>query len=443
MSQQNPSRSRPAVSAPAALGLIALLASAQSARAETKLAFGGAGWMGFGTIVSTEYKAGGNDIEGRPMISSGAQVVLAAELNDQLAIQAGVGAGGGHALSGSVANNGGYAPFGVGPYVAQANVTWHGWKGEGGGLFLRGGLFAYDYARENQNLGLYLLRGPVYPGFVLSGFETKHVLPVANFLGLQLHHEAGAFSHDLLLQVETEFYPFYDLSPAYVASYRFGSAFRIGAGVNFHHLIPVDPSLTTDTVSMRWIDRSVTPNDTVQLSAKGVKLMANAALDLKALFGGMDALGPEDLKLYTEVALFGIRNDKVDKDLYGGYGDRMPKMVGFNLPTFRLLDRLALEVEHYSAPFADDLALFNHVAGNRPTVIPKDPDSSVTKDDFKWSIYASKVVQNHIKISVQAASDHFRPGVFTGYGDNNPPRSEAIAFRPQDWYWMGKIAYFF
>ncbi|HLP41126.1 MAG TPA: hypothetical protein VK465_06435, partial [Fibrobacteria bacterium] len=418
------------------------LCHAQSVIAETKMKFGGAGWLGYGSIVSTQYKAGDNDIEGKTLISSGAQVVLAAEVNERVDIQAGVGAGGGHTLAGTFSNFGGYAPFSVGPYIAQANFTLHGKKEEDGALFLRGGLFAYDYAKENQNLGLYLLRGPVYPGFVLSGFETKHVLPVANFLGLQVHHRISGFRQDFLIQVETEFYPYYDISPAYVASYQPGSAFRIGAGVNFHHYIPVDPSLTTDTLTSRWVDTLTTPYDTVQLSAKGVKVMANAMVDLKALFGGMDALGPEDLKIYGEAALFGIRNEKVDKRLYGGYGNRMPKMIGINLPTFKLLDRLAFEVEHYSAPFADNLELFNH-AGKKPTPIPLDPDTSITKDDFKWSLYGSKVFQNHIKVSLQVASDHFRPGVFTGYGDNNPARSEAVLFRPQDWYWMSKVAYFF
>lgn len=415
---------------------------AESALAEATLSLSGAGWMSYGSIVSTQYKAAGNNIEGRPMISSGAQILLSTAVNEKLAIEAGVGAAGGHNISGTT-NNGGYAPYGVGPYVAQANFTIDMSGAKDKSLFLRGGLFAYDYARENQNLGLYLLRGPVYPGFVLSGFETKHVLPVANFLGLQFRYATESFTHDFLVQVESEFYPFYDISPAYVATYRAGNWMRIGAGVNFYHLIPVDPELTTDTTSMKFIDTKVTPNDTIQLSAKGIKLMVNATLDIKELFGGIEGLGPEDLKLYSEVALFGIRNDNVDKELYGSYANRMPKMIGFNLPTFMLLDRLAFEIEHYSAPFADDLALFNHTAGNRPSPIPKDRDSTITKDDFKWSVYASKVLHNHIKISLQAASDHFRPGIFTGYGDNNPPRSEAIAFRPQDWYWMGKIAYFF
>lgn len=443
--------------------VMALAAFTQIAFAEgPSLAFGAAGWMGYGSIVSSSDTVDGNDYSGKPMISSGAQILLQSQLNENLGIQVGVGAGGGHQLVGSVKTKGGYSPFGVGPYVAQGNFTYNFWKEEGARLFARGGLFAYDYAQDNQNLGLYLLRGPVYPGFLLSGFETKHVLPVANTLGLQVHHETGGFQQDLLIQVETEFYPYYDISPAYVASYRAGSAFRIGGGINLYHLIPVDPVLTTDTTSMRRVDNSGPVPDTVQLSAKGIKLMVNAGLDFKALFGGEGALGPEDLKLYGEVALLGLgglmrddfhffgdpikyrkNNKKVYEDLYGPLSQRMPVMVGFNLPTFKLLDRLSLEIEHYGAPFSDNLALFNHWKATRPSPIPLDPDSSITRDNLKWSLYGSKVFQSHIKVSLQVASDHFRPGTFTGYGDNNPPGSEAILFRPSEWYWMSKVAYFF
>jgi hypothetical protein len=263
------------------------------------------------------------------------------------------------------------------------------------------------------------------------------------------------------MMVETEFYPFYDVSPVYIATLQPGSAFRLSAGINFHHLIPVDPDLTTDTTSMRYVDTTGGIQDTVQLSAKGIKLMMNGSLDLKALFGMEDALGPEDLKIYGEVALIGLggafRDDihfgsaprlkknskRAYEQLYGPLSQRMPVMFGINLPTFKLLDRLAFEVEHYGAPFKDDLAMFNHTKARRPGVIPLDVDSAITRDNLKWSLYGSKVIQNHIKISVQAASDHFRPGIFTGYGDNNPPKSTAVLFRPQDWYWMTKIAYFF
>jgi hypothetical protein len=445
-------------------GAFLALATVQPVHADegSGMRLGAAGWLGYGSIAASIDTGKDYDIVGKPMISNGAQVLLQMMPSENLEIQAGIGAGGGHRLAASLKTVGGYAPYGVGPYVAQANFTYHGWKEDESALFFRGGLFSFDYAKENQNLGLYLLRGPVYPGFLISGFETKHVLPVANTLGLHFHHRSGIFQQDVLLMVETDFYPYYDISPVYIATVQPGSAFRMSAGINFHHLIPVDPELTTDTVSMRYVDASGPVPDTVQLSAKGIKLMMNASLDLKALFGFGDALGQEDLKIYGEAAVIGLggimrddfyfggaprlkKNSKtVYEGLYGPISQRMPVMFGINLPTFKFLDRLAFEVQHYGAPFKDDLEMFEATKSVPPPgVIPLDPDSSITRDNIKWSLYGSKVIHNHIKISVQAASDHFRPGIFTGYGDNYPPKSTAVLFRPQDWYWMTKIAYFF
>jgi hypothetical protein len=53
------------------------------------------------------------------------------------------------------------------------------------------------------------------------------------------------------------------------------------------------------------------------------------------------------------------------------------------------------------------------------------------------------VVSGHVKISAQAASDHYRPGIFTGYGEAAPPKNEVPFFSPSDWYWMTKLAFFF
>lgn len=443
--------------------LLAGLASWAAAGDGAKLRIGGAGWMGYGSIMASSYDTtGGADIVGKPLISSGAQVLLEARPGENLDIQAGLGAGGGHVLAFSLGNSGGYSPYGVGPYVAQANFSYHFDRGEESATFLRAGLFDFDYAKENQDLGLYLLRGPVYPGYLISGFETKHVLPVANTLGLQFHHRSGAFQQDALLQVETEFYPFYDVSPVYLAGFQ-GGAFRIGGGINFYHLIPVDPDLTTDTTRFRYLDTTnPAAPDTIQLSAKGIKLMANGMVDMKALFGGMESLGSEDLKIYGEVGVIGLgglfRDDinfgstpkykknskKAYDDLYGPISQRMPMMIGINLPAFKLLDRLAVEMEHYGAPFKDDITkITSHTSSNVQSVMPQDPDSAISADDIRWSVYASKVIQNHIKVSLQIASDHYRPGLFVGYGDNAPPSTEAVLSRPKDWYVMTKIAYFF
>ncbi|MDQ3001344.1 MAG: hypothetical protein M3Y08_08795 [Fibrobacterota bacterium] len=411
--------------------------------AANALQFSGAGWMQYGSITTSSDTVAGDDPTGRPLINLGAQFALTANPSEKLRIEIGLGAAAGHFLAANRNRQGGYAPFEVGPYVSNGNFKYSLWDEEHAKLSFRGGLFPFDYNPDAQNLGLYLLRGPVYPGYVLSGFETKYVLPVANTFGFNLHHKSGGFSHDFLFLFETDFFPYWDMSPAYVASYA-TKAFRIGAGVNFYHLIPIDKQLTTDKTKI-YVDTVPAVDDTTVISYQGTKVMATAAIDFKALFsaGGEDGIfGAEDLKLYGEAALIGFDNGSAHKALYGTYANRMPIMVGFNFPTFKILDRLSLEVESYKAKFKDDINGYN--AYGKPTPIPFGRlDTAYTEDDIKWSLYGSKVIKSHIKISVQAASDHYRPGIFKGYGDNNPPARQAIFYKPSEWYWVTKVAYFF
>ena len=423
-----------------ALGLMAGIPSTTFAADTKGPMLSGAGWTQFGMIGNSTDTTQGKKLNGRSIIQSGAQIGLEYEASDKFKVQAGLGTVMNHFLAVTAEKSGGYAQINISPYVAEANFTYSAWDEDATKLSFRGGFFPYDYVPDAQNLGLYLLRGPVYPGYVMSGFETKYVMPVANMLGFQVHHQAGSFQHDLLFNIESDFYPYYDISPAYIASYKVGSALRIGAGANFYHLISVDKRITTDK-KIFYVDTLA--KDTTTIPFKGTKLMANFSLDIKALLGSEGAFGPEDLKLYGEAALFGLDNGKAYKALYGSYAHRMPMMAGFNIPMFKILDRLSLEVEYYGATFKDDLHNYNHTSGDQPVPFPVADTVKYTKDDLKWSLYGSKVLINHIKLSFQVASDHFRPGIFNGYGDNNPPGSEAVLLSPKEWYWETKMAFFF
>ena len=117
--------------------------------------------------------------------------------------------------------------------------------------------------------------------------------------------------------------------------------------------------------------------------------------------------------------------------------------LGGLVPMFNMLDQLSVEAEWYGAMFRDDLT--NYVietigSGKQLTPIPvASTDVSGARDNWKWSIYASKVVQKHLKLSLQFANDHFRPGGSTYLNATG----EAAFSTPKDWYWMGKAAYFF
>jgi len=428
---------------------------------------GAAGWMNYniiGNSSDTGNFAARSDLNGRSSLSVGAQISLSTKPSERLDLSAALGVAGGNTMPIATTVNSGYTPSGVDVYVASAQFTYLFQNSEKSRISLTGGLFSYDYNPDVKNLGLYLLRGPVYPGILISGFETKYVLPVANMLGLQLHHEMGGFKHDLLLSSEMEFYPFFDLSPAYVASYQVHPAFRIGAGVNFYHLIPVDSKLTSGvhgSAYQQWqyADPSDTAGgkvpDTTKLSYNGTKVMANASFDPKPLFGGAGWLGSEDLKLYGEVALIGLDNSDAYKKIYGDYLHRMPVMVGFNLPVFKQLDHLSLEVEWYGSRNEDNLEGYRIVGESQPVspyptnwkLDPKTENHYLARrsirDNWKWSLHGARMVQQHVSVSFQVANDHYRPGLFDGYADSNPPHRNAVLVTPKDWYLSTKLAYFF
>ncbi len=429
------------------------------------ITFNGLGWVQYGYVVQSTDTAK-NNYNGNSVQTTGAQISLRAKISEKFQGAVGLGALENHLLAGQSAR--GIVPLTVTPYIAEANFTYSFWNEGASLLTLRGGLFPYDYNPDVRNLGLYLLRGPVHPGILLSGFETKAVLPIANTLGFQLHHEMGNFQQDFILNSETDLYPFYDISPAYVANYRPMPALRLGAGVNLYRFIPIESKLTSPeyfSPNGRDQDPGGTPpyhpyrraytyvdtvaHDTTFISFAGIKLMANASFDPKPLFGNPRVLGAEDLKIYGEVALLGLENDKAYKDIYGDYLHRMPVMMGFNIPAFHFLDNLSLEMEWYGAKFRDDLWRYQTGRSFYPSPLPVsnssydpvsvfDPEKNVKRDNWKWSLYGAKTIQRHFKISFQLANDHFRPG-----GVVASPSQESILSTPTDWYWMTKIAYFF
>jgi hypothetical protein len=423
--------------------LVSLLGAA-GVHAQGETTFSGAGWIQYGHIVnSSEQTNVYSDYSNRGLHGSGAQLTLKHRFSSRLDGSFGLGAASGHFLSGSASGpKGGYSPSGVSPYVAEANISWSAWRNESQAVTLRAGFFPYNYNRDVKNLGLYLLRGPVYPGVLISGFETKHVLPVANMLGLQLRHQAGGFTQDLLLNSETEFAPYFDLSLAYLASYDFAGAFRVGAGVNFYHLVPIDGKITRGEV---WAPPGSVVQTTETVGFAGQKVMANASFDPKAFTGDFGLLGPADLRLYGEVALIGLDTDSLHNALYGDlFKHRMPVMVGFNLPAFKLLDFLSIEVQWYGSKIRDDLTGYNTTSGGRPSPLPvASADSNLTRDNIKWSLNGARMLGSHVRLSFQFANDHLRPGTYAGDGDNNPPGREAVLITPKDWYSSLKLAYFF
>ena len=138
--------------------------------------------------------------------------------------------------------------------------------------------------------------------------------------------------------------------------------------------------------------------------------MGRLSFDLKKLFDS-DAFGPNDLKLYTEVAVLGLKDYPL---FYEDISERIPVMFGFNVPCFKLLDLLAVQFEHFNSPYLNDHLSLG--CGNvaipdfRQNVHFSDNEYyDVTKDDnLTWSILCKKTILPGVSLSGQFARDHYR-----------------------------------
>jgi hypothetical protein len=84
---------------------------------------------------------------------------------------------------------------------------------------------------------------------------------------------------------------------------------------------------------------------------------------------------------------------------------------------------------------------------NRTPPAPGEPAASSLNepydadgDNLKWSLYFTKVLAGHIRISGQVANDHFRTGGTPGLSGRS---FEEGLTAPKDWYWFLKLSYFF
>jgi hypothetical protein len=285
-------------------------------------------------------------------------------------------------------------------------------------LSVTGGLFQYKYNQDVKNLGEYLIMSGCYPGYVFSGREW------ATNTGLLFSTELiKGFKQDLLITSAMEQIPYYDFSISYIASYGIGQSLDVGAGVMLYNLIPVRPEFTELD-----IDQNLS-----EYSHRGVKLMGRFSFDVKKLFGEPDVMGNEDLKLYAEGAVLGVKNYIDDKDsvgviqYYDTLSQRIPVMLGFNIPAFGLLDYLSLELEYYGSPYD------NKPIDDIYDVLPP-PDHIGHSDDIKWSVSLKRSINNKLSFYARAASDHLRLEDASG-GVEKWERLSDIS----NWYWSSKI----
>jgi hypothetical protein len=326
-------------------------------------------------------------------------------------------------------------------YLTQAELT-HAIKfGDNITMNAGGGYFPYKYNDDVKNLGEYLFRSSAYPQTLTTEFDY----PFARLAGLYLRSEysdnVNRANLDILLTTNTEWMAVGDINLSILAAYNFHRFFEIGAGVSFCSLISVDKNATTPS---NYYTEYVQGSDTSCYTFAGTKLMARATVDPKKFFS-WGSLGEQDLKIYTEAALLGVKNYPAalhSPIWYMSILERIPIMVGFNFPTFKLLDELALEGEWWGNRYpnslegvVDDGLPLPYQANSMPVV-----DSIKYKNDnYKWSVFGSKTFAKHYRVSFQAASDHMR----TFAWDWNRQDWEECLRSPHRWYYVLKFGVLF
>jgi hypothetical protein len=312
------------------------------------------------------------------------------------------------------------------------------------------GYFPFKYNPDVRNLGEYLYRTGTYPQYIINSFDY----PQARLLGLHLSSDLfGLLHQDLMLTSETDMVPLADFGLSCLARITaLRGLIDVGGGFFWSRLWSVNDQYTTP----RWLGNeyridsiapvppdTVTRYDTSFYSFVGKKLMGRLTIDFKALFPGVSLFGPNDLRLYGEAAVIGLDDivDVVhpDRTWYNELWRRIPVMAGLNLPTFKILDVLALEVEYFRGKFPNSYENV-YMLQNLPQ--PASPGALINYgkwDDFKWSVYATKTVGRCMTFTAQVANDHMR---LVKHDDREMDKEEALR-KPGDWWWCGKIGFGF
>ena len=223
----------------------------------------------------------------------------------------------------------------------------------------------------------------------------------------------------------------------------------IGGAVQFANLIS---PMSNQTSVTNYVGNGYqkAPNDTGYYTFQGTKLMGRIMFDPKRFFD-LSFFGKEDCKLYAEAAILGLESYPASNAIdptnpsndigYDNLWQKIPVMMGFNIPTFKLLDRAALEAEWYGCRYPIG---YGEVINNGYSV-PSQPSNDgyswddYRKDDWKWSINIEKTIFNRVSLIFQAARDHLK---LTTTIAKDADYDDALML-PKHWYWMGKVKFNF
>ncbi len=312
------------------------------------------------------------------------------------------------------------------------------------------GYFPFKYNSDSRDLGEYLFRLNSYPQYLVTDFDT----PYTRLLGLRISSTlGGTLRQDVLLTSEVELLPVKDFSLAYLINYEAKCGARkfaeVGAGIMADRVFSVDQYITTPPAS-------VYPYG---FTFASTKLMVKASLDIKSFIPEIPqsiglSWGENDCKLYSEMCVNGVDNYKLDSTLiseagplYPGYNDikkRMPIMIGFDVPTFKLLDVLSVEAEWWDNDFANSyvgVLLNTYGIYPLPTRYNLLALTNPEAGPWHWSVYAERHIAKNVNIKFQVARDHTQFPVAINNNTYGDPYE--IMGGHGDWAWMSKIEYGF
>jgi hypothetical protein len=314
-------------------------------------------------------------------------------------------------------------------------------------------VFPYKYNEDARNLGEYLFRSLAYPAVVFGGFESAFSRLTGVRASLCSIKNLRA---DLIVNMETDFPPYHDISMAAVADYDFANVLKLGGGIEFYHLISVDERMTTpsdpsnDSAVNSYIDAN---GNTGYYSSRGIKMMGRLRFDPKRIFapdGDFGIWGKEDWKIYGEIALLGLKSypDRNDTTPTGdprtGYNDimqKMPIMFGFNLPTTKWgFDVLTTEFEWFGIKYPNDAFIPSVMFWPRPVPL-WGQEHLYASDNWKWTVYAKRHIGEHFFVTLMVARDHSQlKTINCQYFDETMCD---VLVRPQDWWWSSRMGFEF
>jgi hypothetical protein len=361
-----------------------------------------------------------------------------------------------------------------GPGVGQAQGIYSFGDPEHPSATVQFGLFPEKYNPDATNLGEYLFRSGTYPGTLITGGWSY--LNSANYLAQGAHFTLPTFdgkvTHELTVFMERDYEPTSDFSPGYLITVKPGQFLELGAGLEWAHALSLNPDRLSpdkthdDTINNGYSKVTKMPlrgaTDPATLAAlttpgqigfytfRGFKAMGRVSLNFGDLLG-WDPQASGDFKLYSEIALLGIEDQPY---YYDKKSERMPIMAGLTVPTFGILDKLDFEVEYHKsrfhntvgAPFYYSLPIpldddgtqdnpYRYDVNSYPAAEQDSVANALKKDDWHWSVYASRKIVQGISISGQVASDHQRHPT----GPEVKPSVEPPTLSPKDWYYVVRL----